>query len=170
MKLTRRFRSVNTIKLLLTDAEAKGRAAGESHAGAEHLLLAALDLPDGLGRRALVAAGADPDAVGPAIEAEHDDALRAIGVEPVAIEPTAPPPPSGPLLTGASAQAAFRRAAELSRADRRLGLTGAHVVLAVAEMEHGTAARALRRLGVDGAALRAAARAELDRAGGAPRT
>ena len=41
------------------------------------------------------------------------------------------------------------------------GLLGAHVVAAVAEIPHGTAARALATLGIDRAELAAAARAEV---------
>ncbi|MGZ8476106.1 MAG: Clp protease N-terminal domain-containing protein, partial [Candidatus Limnocylindria bacterium] len=43
---------MRTIKKLLTDAEVEARAMGEAEPGAEHLLLAALDLPDGSARRA----------------------------------------------------------------------------------------------------------------------
>ncbi|CAN5161508.1 hypothetical protein BH23CHL9_BH23CHL9_00670 [soil metagenome] len=44
-------------------------------------------------------------------------------------------------------------------------LSGAHVALAAADLEHGTLARALERLGVAPEALRVAARTELNRSG-----
>jgi hypothetical protein len=51
------------------------------------------------------------------------------------------------------AQGAFQAAARLARAEQSQ-LVGAHVVAAVAEMEHGTAARALNVMRVDRARAR----------------
>src|SRR5918998_924166 len=84
MKLRNPVRDVRTIKLLLEGAESEARAAGEAQPGAEHLLLAAIELPDGTARAAFAAAGADADALRPAIAAVHAGALRAVGVEPPA--------------------------------------------------------------------------------------
>jgi hypothetical protein len=47
-------------------------------------------------------------------------------------------------------------------AEKPSNLVGAHVVAAIAEMEHGSAARALRAMGVDRHALATAAWHELD--------
>src|SRR5665809_73606 len=81
MKLKNPIKDMRTIKALLLGAEDQARAAGESQPGAEHLLLSALELPEGSGRRAFERAGADPDELRPAIERQHADALRAIGIE-----------------------------------------------------------------------------------------
>lgn len=162
MRLKNPFKDVRTIKALLSGAERKALDDGEERAGAEHLLLAALDLPDGTARRAFERAGADPDALPAAIADAHASALQAVGIAApadaaIAASTPAPAPP-GPLRTGATCQSAFQRATELSRPGH---LLGAHVVAAVAEIEEGTTPRALRALGVDRETLRAAALAEL---------
>jgi hypothetical protein len=160
VKLRSRVRDVRTIKTLLTGAEAEANRAGDAQPGAEHLLLAALDLPDGTGRRAFERLGADPDGLRAAIAAQDAAALRSVGIEPPddallgAAEPA-----GGPFRATASGRAAFGAASELARAEG--GLLGAHVVLAVARLEHGTSARALAAMGVDREALARAAREEL---------
>lgn len=162
MKLKNPIQDMRTIKGLLTGAEDIARRAGESQPGAEHLLLAALEMPEGSARRSFERIGADPDAFGPAIAAQHTGALRAMGIEPPAEEALAPAPETKPsrwYRANASLQSAFQRAGELAR-DDGTWMTGAHVVVAVAGMEHGTAARALRAMGVDREQLAAAAATE----------
>jgi ATP-dependent Clp protease ATP-binding subunit ClpA len=172
MKLRNPVRDMRTIKRLLTGAEAEAHQAGESVPGAEHLLLSALELPDDSARRAFERVGADPDGLRAAIAAQHADALRAIGIEPpddAALDTGAgkePPAPTGVFRSSASAQSAFQAASKMARSGRSTPLVGAHVVAAVADMEHGTAARALTAMGVDRGELAAAAREEA----GAPTT
>jgi Clp amino terminal domain, pathogenicity island component len=49
---------------------------------------------------------------------------------------------------------ALMKAAEAeARADKKAPLSGAHVIRALSDLEHGTAARALEKLGVDRAEL-----------------
>ncbi len=102
-----------------------------------------------------------------AIAAQHVEALRAVGIDAGGVatlnEPA--PPARGVFNATPSAQAVFRRAVELSGTPKPRRLLGAHVVLAVTEMEHGTAARALRQMGVDREQLADAARDEMDRIG-----
>lgn len=161
MKLRNPVRDVRTIKTLLEGAEAEAHAAGEPQPGAEHLLLAALALPDGTAQAAFAAVGVDPDAVRAAIAGVHADALRAVGVEPPAEDALdaaiAPGSARGAYRSRASARTAFTAASDLARSGDG-PLSGAHVVAAVADLEHGTAPRALAALGVDRAALAAAAR------------
>ena len=165
MKLKNPVRDVRTIKRLLTGAEAEARQAGESVPGAEHLLLAALALPDGSARRAFERLGADPNQLRAAIAAAHAEALRAVGIEPPnedALDAEAGQDTKGPtgvFRSNASAQSAFRAAGQLARSEKSQ-LVGAHIVAAVAEMEHGTAARALTVMGIDRATLAAAAHQE----------
>ena len=156
-----RISDVRTIRTLLEGAEAEANRAGESMPGAEHLLLAALDLPDGTARRAFERVGADPSALRQAIEEQHADALRAVGIDADA-EPAVPVAPStnGVYRSSGSAQSAFQAAGKLAR-EGRSPLAGAHVVLAIAGMEHGTAIRAVRSLGIDIDALAAAGREEV---------
>ncbi len=151
-----------TIKQLLEGAERLAQQSGESVPGAEHLLLSALALPDGTARRAFERMGVDPAGLPSAIAAQHDDALRAVGIEVEGKDlDVAAPEARGVFLSTPSAQATFKRAVELSSKPKPRRLRGAHVVLAVTEMEHGTVARALSRLGVDREHLAAAARQEL---------
>jgi ATP-dependent Clp protease ATP-binding subunit ClpA len=149
---------MRTIKQLLESAERHAHAAGEPEPGAEHLLLAALDLPDGGARRAFARVGADPDGLAAAVEAHHAEALASVGVAPGGPAVAAPPARGAFRSTGA-AQEVFQAAGRLAR-ERRVPLGGAHVVEAVAATEHGTAAATLARLGLDRGALADAARAE----------
>lgn len=165
MKLKNPIKDTRTIKALLLGAEDEARAAGESQPGAEHLLLSALELPEGSARRAFERAGADPGELRPAIERQHADALRAIGIEPPIDDAQSADRPEGERGEGvyrskAPLQSAFQAAGQLAR-DEGASLRGAHVVIAVAEMGHGTAPRALRAMGVEREALAAAAREEL---------
>lgn len=165
MKLGSRVRDVRTIKKLLTGAEAEAHRAGEPLPGAEHLLLSALALPDGSAARAFQRVGADPRRLAAAIAAQHADALRAIGIEPpddatLEITDDDPSPATGVFRSNASARSAFQTASEMARSSRPSGLVGAHVVAAVAKLEHGTATRALVSMGIDRTELAAAARLE----------
>ena len=171
MKLPNAVRNVQTLSALLNGAEAEARASGEELPGAEHLLLAALVLEDGTARRSFAAVGADPDGLRDAIAAQHADALRALGIDPppdTVLAPPAgdPPAPRRAYRATPSGQAAFHRAVELQKRERGSRLLGAHVVAAVAEMEHGTAPRAVRAMGVAPRELAEAARREARSANG----
>ena len=164
-KLGDKVRDVRTINELCTGAEGVALREGAALPGAEHLLAAALALSEGSARRAFERVGADPDALPAAIAHQHTQALRAIGIEPVPDELLDPhdgqvtTPGKGVFRTTASFQRAFTTAGELARAGDG-PLLGAHVVVAVAQIEYGTAPRALRAMGIDPAALAAAAREE----------
>jgi ATP-dependent Clp protease ATP-binding subunit ClpA len=157
---------MRTIKRLLTDAERIARDMGEEEPGAEHLLLAAIDLPDGSAARALGSMGIDAARIRAALLEEQADALVSVGVSRETAERLAAPEPldpgGAPLLYGAgpSAREAFRIAGDLARAAKQR-LAGAHVVAAVATIERGTTARALQRLGVERNQLADAAAREL---------
>jgi ATP-dependent Clp protease ATP-binding subunit ClpA len=157
---------MRTIKQLLTDAERIAREMGEEEPGAEHLLLSAIGLPDGSAARACAAVGVDADRIRAALREEQAEALVSVGVPREQAEAMADPAPLGPagapLLYGAgpSAREAFQAAGTMARSAKQR-LAGAHVVAAVAEMERGTTARVLHRMGVDRVQLGDAARAEL---------
>ena len=92
------FQSLSTLKQLCTGAENHARTQGHSAPGAEHFLLAALDLPDGSARRAFERLGQDPGAVPAAIEQQYRDALQGLGLGnalPAAAPATAEPPRRG---------------------------------------------------------------------------
>lgn len=173
MRLPRAIRDVRTIRALLEGAEDEALRAGVGEPGAEHLLLAALALPEGSARRAF--ARLDPhvdlDRMREAITTQHTAALRAVGIDvsdartvgviPGTAHPETAPAANGVYRAGASARDAFRVAADLARTPPRVPLCGAHVVAAVAGIEHGTAPRTLHTLGIDPDALATAAHAEL---------
>jgi ATP-dependent Clp protease ATP-binding subunit ClpA len=162
MRFKNRFRDTRTIRTLLERAEAEANSAGEDVPGAEHLLLAALDLDDGTARRTFEQTGADPDALRQAIEEQHAEALRAVGIDGDAgtgSAVSAAPRRKGVYRSRGSAESAFQAAGKLARKTGSQ-LVGAHVVLAITDMKHGTAIRAVRSLGIDIDALAAAAREE----------
>ena len=55
-------------------------AAGQNEPGAEHLVLSALELPDGTARKAFERIHADPDGFLAAITRQYEDALQNIGI------------------------------------------------------------------------------------------
>jgi ATP-dependent Clp protease ATP-binding subunit ClpA len=169
MGLLNAGREMRTIKNLLSGAERESRRGGDDLPGAEHLLVAAVDLPDGTAARALGRFGIDADSLRAALEQVHADALAGAGVQapgPVdaAADVASLAPASGVFRSTPQAQQVFRDAVALSKSSTPSRLLGAHVVAAVCALEHGTAARALSALGLDRSDLRAAALDEADAA------
>lgn len=151
-----------TIKEVLTSAESLAREMGDKEPGSEHLLLAAIDMADGQARRAFERLGATPDDFATAIVRQHQAALAAAGIETPPKPPThIPSTDQKPMNLGASARTAFQRATKLVKEYRPAAFGSAHIAIAVSEQEQGTAARSLAGMGVDRAALRTAAVAEL---------
>lgn len=152
------LRDARTIRALLERAEAVAREMGDEEPGAEHLLLAAMELPDGSADRALARFGVDRDSLREAVVASHAEGLVSVGIDAgeaarLSRAPSHEAPSGGGIYRSRpSAQEAFRTAGDLARAAKER-LVGAHVVAAVAAMEHGTAAHALDWLGVDRASL-----------------
>lgn len=153
-----KLRDVNTIRHLCELAEAHALRDQQAKPGAEHFLLAALDLEDGTAGQAFERAGADPVNLKPAIERQYAAALQSIGIalpgsdgedkSPRKLQP-------GVYNAAPSGQEVMQ---ELARTrDRHAPLLGAHVVAIVAAMPHGVASRALRELGVDATMLRTVA-------------
>lgn len=148
------------------EAQKAASADGIEAAGAEHLVIAALDLDDGSARRVFETVGADPDAFRTAVRAQHHDALAVVGMgglDDSALDghlPEQSPPDAASVETSASAHKLFRGVVKQVRKDRSQ-LYGAYFVLAAAESQRGTAIRAIRHMGIDPAALAQAARAEI---------
>lgn len=163
-KLRSRIGDMGRIKELLEDAETIARRDGLTQPAAEHLVLAALDLPDGTARAALERAGSSAEAFASAVLEQHAAALDSVGVvvDDQLIDASLPEPgrATGVYRSEPSAQELFRRAGADARAEGG-GLLGAHVVRAAGALEHGTVARALRHLGIDRDELRRAATAEI---------
>lgn len=152
-----------TVKAVMLGAEQHAEALGDSATGPEHLLLAALDLDDGDARRAFERVGADPDGVRDAIVDVHATALRGIGIEPVPEERLGRGSRRRERLSR-TAVSTIRLAGDESKRDRSRSF-GAHIVAAVAQLERGTAPRALHAMGIDLDELLVAARMEAIKAG-----
>jgi ATP-dependent Clp protease ATP-binding subunit ClpA len=152
---------ITTMNALLPAAERRAHEQGEREPAAEHLLLAALDLPDGGARRAFADVGVDPDGLAGAVAAVHADALSSVGVvvDAASLESALPDasPPRGAYRSSPGAQQLFQRATAMSKA-RKQPLTSADVLLAATELEQGALPRAFDRLGVTREQLAAAAR------------
>lgn len=145
------------IAALLTTAETEARALGDSTPGAEHLLLASLLVEDASAREV---AGVTADAVRAAISVVHAESLSAIGVTQPELAASLPPA-RGIHRSEVSAQEVFQQAHRLARRSPS-GLRSAHVLLAVAEREHGTATRVLSQLGLERESVVDAARRVLE--------
>ena len=160
--IKRKVREIGTISTLCTVAEKHALAAGQQQPGAEHFLLAALELPDGAARRAFERAGADAQQFSGAIERQYREALQGVGVDSSVLEDEAQavPAAAGVYRAQPSGQAVMQRLAEQRTPETPL--SGAHVVLAVASSEHGVAPRALRAMGVNRERLLSAARTEIE--------
>lgn len=167
-----RTKDVKIMGKLFPAAEEAARADGLDSAGAEYLLVAAMDLEDGSARRAFERAGLDPDGLRAAIRSQHAEALRRVGARGVdddvldgyLPEPT---PVAGPVRTSPSAHRMFRAVLQRVKRDRSQ-LHSAYFVLVAAQTDQGTVARTLRHLGADRGALAAAAQREVDDLNAAP--
>ena len=146
-------------------AELEAKRLGEKEPGEEHLVLAALELPEGSARRAFERIGVDPVAFRMAIAKQRNDALRAADIAAVRedVDESAPKPDLSFTVarTSPSAQMVFKKVVDLVR-EEKSPLYGAYVVMVAAGIEQGKTAGALRSMGVDTGALVEAARAEID--------
>ncbi|MBB5019834.1 ATP-dependent Clp protease ATP-binding subunit ClpA [Chitinivorax tropicus] len=149
------------LKQLCEAAERYAHADAKSEVGAEHFVLAALDMSDGTASLALQVCGVDASQFRTALAQQYDVALRDVGmggnkvrpIEAIGIatdvnRPTANPP-RGIFRGAASAQA-------LMQALHRLGndaLLSANVLNAAAQAERGIVARTLAVLGIERKAL-----------------
>lgn len=166
-----RFRDMSTIKTLSFGAEKLANEEGQKEPGAEHFVLAALELPDGTARKAFERIHVDPDNFRVAIAQQYEDALRNIGIElpqDAALSEGATPIPcsTGLYKTQPSAQALMQTLAreimvKERKADSAAPLLGAHVILAATTAQYGVATRAFRAMGVDPTKLAEAATAEI---------
>ncbi|WP_059012161.1 Clp protease N-terminal domain-containing protein [Streptomyces specialis] len=162
MGLRNAVTNIRIMNELFTTAEREARALGDEVPGAEHLLLAALTLrEDDTGRRAFAAFGVTADGGRGAVGAAHAAALGPLGIDATTARLAEATPARAPRLapyrsTG-TLREVFQQAAALSKKARPGRLRGAHIVLAVTDLRHGTAARVLERLGIEPAALADAA-------------
>ncbi len=147
-----RLADMKTIEILCRQAEKHALDDQQNTPGAEHFLLSAFDLPDGTARQVFDSLGADPAAIKPAIRKQYTDAIRALGLYPDgiladAIEDDAIAEKRHIYDAAASGQEVMQTLA--ANRQKHAPLLGAHVLSAVASMQHGVAARTLRTIGVD---------------------
>lgn len=153
------------MSVLFPAADAAALVDGVAVAGAEYLLVAALDLEDGSGRRAFAAVGADPDDFRAAVRAQHADALRGVGIDPASdeiIDQHLPEPAAsiGVVKSAPSAHKMFRTVVKKVRKDRSQ-LYSAYFVLVATESQYGTTIRTIRHMGIEPGSLAEAARVEI---------
>lgn len=164
-KLRSRAAAMKTISQLLREAEEIARRSGLARPAAEHLVLAALELPDGTARRVFERLGATGDDFGAALQAQETDDLGQIGIHApdsrINAELPAPTAPTGVYRSEPSAEQLFQLAGDDARGEGGT-LLGAHVLRAAAALEHGPTARAFGRMGIDPSELHEAATAEID--------
>lgn len=152
-----KFKDIRTISQLCTAAEKWALAEGQSQPGAEHFLLATFDLPDGSARRVFERLQKNPDELPRAIHQQYADALQNLGMDGSQLPPaksTAPAPPGyGVYKAQPSGQAVMQALAKLRQGPQSRPLLGCDMLLVISQMQHGVAARALRRMGIDLARL-----------------
>lgn len=155
-KLRRARADLSTMNTLFPAAERIAAGEGVDRPGAEHLLLAAFELEDGIGVEAFKTYNVTPDDLRTAIAAQHQDALLSVGVdaddEAIAAAMPAVRSSTGPYQSQGSMQTAFQRSMALAKADKA-AINSGHLLLAVTEPDHGIVSRALDRLGVTKASL-----------------
>ena len=168
--IKQRFRDVRTINALCSGAEKHANATGQKEPGAEHLVLSALELPDGTARKAFERIHADPNDFRAAIARQYEDALHNIGIAlppDVAMSDEATPVAAGKGLFKAQTsfdtlmQILYEVKSKEQKADSAAPLLSAHVILAATNAQYGVAVRAFRAMGADPAKLAEAARAEI---------
>lgn len=151
-----RFASIGVLGDLCRNAERHARAEGVAEPGAEHFVLAALDLKDGSAQKVFADLGIHTEAYRQTLAENRREALARVGLPQHALE--AGPsdlPPITPLYEAAESGKALVQALAARRGQGRLN--GAQVLAAVAAMPHGAAPRAFRTLGISSEALARAA-------------
>ncbi|NHC44510.1 Clp protease N-terminal domain-containing protein [Motilibacter aurantiacus] len=163
MSIRDKVADATTISALLTGAEQEALAVGDELPGVEHLVLAALGLPDGTAATAFGRLGVSPDAFRTAVAQVHAEALATVGVAAPDAGPSVRRVGPRSFRASATADETFRNATALKQDSGAGRLLGAHVVAAACEQERGTFPRALQALNVGRAELRAAAVTEARR-------
>ena len=168
-KLTQTLRDMGTIKTLCEAAERIANAEHQAAPGAEHFVLAALELPDGTAARVFAKLGITAGTFREALREVHRAALKAAGVSQEQIAgserdvPLLPRP--GELYNAApSGEAVLKGLAALRKRGVGGPLVGVHVLEVVLAMQHGTTIRAFSLLGRDAPTVMAAVQSEMSMA------
>ena len=147
-----------TVRALLEAAERESAAMGEPDPGAEHVVLAALALPDHTAADALAELGVDAARLRAAIERVHTDALATLGIaQPPSPSPIPTSTDRGVYRSKGSTRDLLTATAKAKKDLRAPRFTSAHVLMGASTLEHGTLPEALHHLGIDAATLRTTA-------------
>ena len=165
-KLTQTFKDMGTIKMLCEAAEQIALAEHQAAPGAEHFVLAALELPDGSAERVFARLGITAGTFREALRETHRAALKAVGVadeEVARSEQDVPPLPRPDEIYNAapSGEAVLKGLAALRKRGVSGPLVGVHVLEVVSTMQHGTTRRAFALLGRDAPTVMAAIQNEM---------
>lgn len=126
---------------------------GDDEPGPEHLVLAAIELPDGLARAVLESTGVSSEAIREAIVAVHAEALAGLGVQAPPVAPSKGTRP-GFFRASGTFDEVFQRVRAIAK---KRELRSSDVIAAAAERDHGTIARVFETLRIDRPTLVAAA-------------
>ncbi len=153
-----------TINKLIPGADEQAHLMGEEKPGAEHLLLSALELPDGTAQRIFERIGINPEQFQMALKTQYNDALNAIGIDSKMMTDAPEPVIFSRVLHDSqpSGKMVMKALYALKSHDKDRPLLGAHVVEVVARMKHGVAARAFKIMGIDQNVILSAVKEELD--------
>ena len=154
-----KIHDMKTISKLCVGAEEYANQYGEEKPGAEHFMLASLDLQDDSVRRIFEELGVNPDGMHQAIEIQHTEALASIGIVKEGIKLETIKPSLKLYDTKPSGQTVMQKIYQNNKA-RKTRLIGAHVIEVISSMEYGIAIRALQTMGIDLVALKKAVKSE----------
>ncbi|WP_108395821.1 Clp protease N-terminal domain-containing protein [Devosia submarina] len=165
-KLKQRFADMGTIKTLCERAEAAAHEQHQGRPGAEHFVLAALDLSDGSAKRVFSKLGISGADFRRALRDVHHKALNAAGVgaEQIVLSEQNVPPlphPAGIYDAAPSGQAVLQGLAALRQRGVRGPLLSVHVLEVVSAMQHGTTNSAFQLLGHNQPSVMAAIQSEM---------
>lgn len=159
-----RIQDMKTISQLITGADEAANNLGEEDPGAEHFVLSALKLSDGSAERVFNRVGADSAAYRVAIVKQYNDALESMGINSNVVETVPIETKKRVQRSKPSGQEVMKLLYAAKKSDRDRPILGAHIMGVIATMEHGTAVRAFRVMGIDTRVLAQAAQDELDAA------
>jgi len=159
-----KIQDMKTISNLCLGAEKYANQYGEEKPGAEHFMLASLDLKDESVRNVFARLDVNPDKINQAIIKQHTEALASIGIEQEAIEVdtvSSEEIKANVKLydTKPSGQFVMQKIYQNNKS-RETRLIGAHVIEAILSMKYGIAIRALQTMDIDLIALQESVEAE----------
>lgn len=153
-KLKNSLSDASTIKQLCELAEMHSRKMGQPKPGAEHYVLAALELPDQQAANALKEKGVDPESFSRAIFTHYEKALNSQGIElGNALHETsalADTVPAGLYDSQASGQQLMQKLAKLPKASK---LNSLHVLQALSQLPDSMAMQILHSFHISPEAL-----------------